>query len=73
MTPEERAKGFFSRAPRFRNGVYLAADFSAAIHQARAEALEEAAKEADEWRNMCEIADGIAAAIRALKDGEPKP
>ena len=31
MTPEERARDFFTRAPGFRNSVYLAADFRKAI------------------------------------------
>ena len=61
-------------------------EITKALAQARAEALEEAARVADKrtefWKltgeGVCsmsleEEAEDIAAAIRALKDGEPKP
>ena len=88
MTPEERATRLWQKlhADLLQDAVgqYTAVwDATVeAIAQARAEALEEAARVADDKRpddgdpiNLgyniaCE---DIAAAIRALKDGEPKP
>ena len=82
MTPEETLDALWAMLNRpegDQQALKLLADIRA---QARAEALEEAARVADDKRpddgdpiNLgyniaCE---DIAAAIRALKDGEPKP